>query len=462
MKILYLGMTALTLIVLARLDEKPAQATPPTTHIAPVADAALEAKWQWAFNQAKLLHQPRFLAVYAFHTQLQENLLVWGGGSMHFSSWSRPSHERTLRTVLTEAGQTEYAAQLPDQNHHLALVWEFRSQPDGNPELVSVHANDMLLPVSLVELPVYWLGETDSAASMAHIVAAYEQADSFSARRRLISVAGLHREASVVPFLEKVLDSETHHDLRGEAVEALTWQPDDRALQRILTSARQDNSLNVREQAICALGERGGEPARDLLLELLREDGNRRVRAQAANSLARWEEKRVVEALTLALWKDPSEDVREQALDALTDDGRNPELLRRVAETHQDLDLRGRAICNLADQQGLAALPLIKGALRGAPEEVMCEAVQALESLPEEQAVPALRDVITNHRNREVRVHAIGTLSNFPTPAVLELLTKLVESPDEEEREQALDVLSEWPDDNGRKTLTTLLKKART
>ncbi len=461
MKMLYLGMSLLTLFVLTRVNETPTQPNPPTTHIAPVADAALEEKWQWAFNQAKLLHQPRFLAVYAFHTQLQENRILWSGGNMYFIHSGNAGGDRTLRSVLAAAGEHEYAAKLPDQNRHLALVWEYRARPDGSPELISVYPNDMILPVSLDAYPVYWLGETNSSASLAHVLTAYKQTNDFRAQRRLIDVAGLHREPSAVPFLERVLTTETNHDLRGEAIEALVWQPGDRPLELLLGTARKDSALDVRECAFAALGERGGDQARNLLLDVLKSETNRRLRAEAACNLAAWHDKQVSEALMLALWKDPSEDVREQALEALTDDDRNPDLLERVVATHSDPDLRGHAVARLAQMRGPAALPLIEKLLRDAPEELMCEAIQALEELPEEQALPMLRQVITNHRNHEVRVHAISILGNFPTPAVLEMLTKLVDSTDEEVREQALDVLSDWPDDNGRKTLTTLLKKYR-
>jgi HEAT repeat protein len=166
-----------------------------------------------------------------------------------------------------------------------------------------------------------------------------------------------------------------------------------------LAAALQDESLKVRQSAVRAL-ERIGRPAiKELTAALTHKDSY--VRQQAAEAFVRYKEPTSVPALIVAS-KDSELKVRRYSLWALAKTGDARAVDAFIAALGEaDDELQWRAEEGLV-RVGPPAVPALLAALKHEQEKVRLLVIKVLGKLGDEQALPALRQIVADrHNSRE-------------------------------------------------------------
>lgn len=113
--------------------------------------------------------------------------------------------------------------------------------------------------------------------------------------------------------LERLLESGVEGEVRSEIAFALAESPVPEALDALLDLAREDPDLEVREQALFWLGQKGGERAERLLLETVK--GSSSLREEAIFALSELPDGRGVDLLLeIARSRDLPREARKEAI----------------------------------------------------------------------------------------------------------------------------------------------------
>jgi HEAT repeat protein len=253
-----------------------------------------------------------------------------------------------------------------------------------------------------------------------------------------------------VPALNDLVSQSADPAVRRQAAEAFGAQPAERALPAIERLIATSNEDDVLSEAIEALGELDGPGALPLLLQTATTHPRRRAQQEAVETLGDIEEPGVVDALTRIAWEHQDVTIEREAVETLgdrEDDAAAMTALERIAREHDreevqaeaietigdlsakslhpvilELALSGRsprirraalesigeAVARIGDAQALdGAQQTIERAIFEDPDPgVRVDALDALDELPGERALRALRDVIARHPDARVRREA--------------------------------------------------------
>jgi beta-lactamase regulating signal transducer with metallopeptidase domain/HEAT repeat protein len=343
----------------------------------------------------------------------------------------------------------------------------------GAPRLTRVHVSTVPLPIDLAGLSVFWLGDADTVHSLEHVDGLYARASTADLKKDLVGVVSLHDDSPrVVAWLERRLAGSEADDIRADAAEGLARHPIQASLRALDRTARADRSTRVREEAAEALGDLKMPEATSTLINLVGTIEDIEVRREAVEALGAREvqpeaagtQSDPVGALARVAADDRDRGVQREAIEALGDtlDARALEHVRRLAQTHADVELRREAMETLVEH--LAASEAI-AALRQAIEsdqdvDMKRDAVERLAEVADARARDALVEVARSHKDVEVRAEAVESLADaLSAPDTAKILADIVRQDLEERvRKEALEALADLTGGQG---IAALIEIAR-
>jgi HEAT repeat protein len=369
----------------------------------------------------------------------------------------------------------------------------------GSPRLSRVHASTMPLPFDAHGRPIFWIGGSDTASSVALVDGLYAAASTEKEKKDLVNVAGLHDDSpTVVAWLEKRVQGSDPDEVRAEAVEAIAWHPIPASLAALERAARQDrvsrvrqeaaealgdlkmpeaapvliaiakaiDDREVRREAIEALGERPEMPARDALVSIVKDDADVDMQREAVETLGDYQDGRGVAALQDILRTHPSPDVRREAIETLADRAKPAEaltMLRDVMQRDTDNSVRREAVERIADiDDGAARALLIEIARTHASEDLRAEAAESLADvkMPSADVVQALKQIAMSDSALHVRSEAVEALGDLPDGQGLDALVDIArEHTDRDTRKKAIETLGDSEHPKARQILQRILAK---
>jgi HEAT repeat protein len=259
-----------------------------------------------------------------------------------------------------------------------------------------------------------------------------------------------------IPALSDLVNQSTDPAVRTEAAEAFADQPADRAIpaiEAVLTTSREDDVLG---EAIEALGDLGGAAVLPLLLRTADTHPNQRARMEAVETLGEVDDAAAVDALTRIAWEHRDLDVQREAVETLgdrRDDAAALAALERIAREHPGDEVQAEAIETLADREEQSLHPLIlELALSGRSARVRREALDSIGDAIEKSGDAALLDraqqtierAIFDDPDPAVRVDALDALDKLPNErALLALRDVIARHPDTRVRREADELVRE-------------------
>jgi HEAT repeat protein/beta-lactamase regulating signal transducer with metallopeptidase domain len=271
-----------------------------------------------------------------------------------------------------------------------------------------------------------------------------------SVRAEAAETIGEVQTPQSIPALTDLVSQSVDPAVRREAAEAFANQPADRAIpaiEAVLATSREDDVLG---EAIEALGELGDAAVLPLLLRTVDTHPNRQAQQEAVETLGDLDDAGAVEALTRIAWDHRDVAIQREAVETLgdrQDDAAALTALERIARQHDREEVQAEAIETLADRPGQLLHPVIlelaqtgrtatirrealdsiadavekitdaqlldraqqaiERAIFDDPDPgVRIDALDALDKLPDERALRALRDVVARHPDARVRREA--------------------------------------------------------
>lgn len=190
----------------------------------------------------------------------------------------------------------------------------------------------------------------------------------------------------------------------------------------------------TRRQINFALGQNQSSAAAARLVMIAREDPSERQRADALFWMARSYPDSATPLLMETVSHAQSRRLLEAALQGLSELNTTQAVhsLQNIALTHQDFDVRGKAMFWLAQGHPSEALSLLTKLLdEELPKALMEPAVFALSQVPAPASTKALLELATNHsRPRAVRRQALFWLAQSDDPQAADALVSMLQEHD--------------------------------
>jgi len=258
-----------------------------------------------------------------------------------------------------------------------------------------------------------------------------------------------------IPALTALVSESTDPAVRHEAAEAFAEQPAARALPALEAVIASNEYEDVVTEAVEALGELNDPAALPVLLKIANTHPNPQAQEEAVETIGEIDAPGVVDALTRIAWEHHDVNVQKEAVETLGDrheDAGAMAALERIAQQHERDEVQAEAIETIADHAEPSLHPVIlelaatgrsarirrealesigdsvekigdatvldraqqviERAIFDDPDRaVQIEALDALDKLPDERALRALRDVIARHPDARVRKEAAEHVS---------------------------------------------------
>ena len=395
----------------------------------PDAAAVLDARWNWAVEQARAGDLERFWVAYAI-TPTDSTTPVFVG---HLGDAGLRGHGMTITGRITHYGRPEHDEhdneddeggwQFPGRRldvaappQAVALLFQLVRR-DRKLDVAHAHVASLIYPVELDGEPYFWLGAAGDAESVARVRALEADARDRDARTDWVGALGSHASSDLVlPPLLAIVRDDRDDEVRAQAVEWAARHPRAEALQVLARAARQDRSAGVRREAAESVSEMQVAGAADTTVALARTLRDPDARREAVEGLGARRDAASLAALIELAGDDGDADVRREAVETL---GERAEpaaraALRDIARQSHDLDAQREAIETLAD-------------------------------LPDGSGVREVRELAENHASADVRRTAVEALGHrLKAGDVAPILRRLaVEDPDPDVRREAVETLGE-------------------
>jgi HEAT repeat protein len=221
-----------------------------------------------------------------------------------------------------------------------------------------------------------------------------------------------------IPALTDLVSQSTDPEVRREAAEAFASQPAERALPAIEQVIATNEHEDVVSEAVEAIGEMDAPGAVAVLTRLVWEHRNVAVQREAVETLGDLhEDAAAITALERIARDHPGEEVQAEAIETLTDQSEqslHPLILELAASgrsakiRREALDSIGDAIEKISDAPSLdrAQQAIVRAIFDDPDRAVQVDALDALDHLPDDRALRALRDVVARHPDARVRREA--------------------------------------------------------
>ncbi len=424
-------------LFLTALDSAAAP-NPRTTHHPEMTTAAFAERWSWAEQRLKTERRGGWIG-YAVDFWMEPDSYLFASGGV----WIRDGRRVSRRSqLLRDQLGVDLATLRPPEAINSAQPGEERRtiavliRIDGQQRLIDVDMVDLELAADLEGQPLTWIGVASTEESLRVITNLWpsgskqeglrSRAEQLESKEDVIEAVGFHDRPEAVDFLDRILNSQEHDSLRAEAAESLADQTADRALQLLISTARDDRSEHVRQEAVETLGEIRVDGAEEALVELARYGQGRHLRAEAVETLGDLATPSALAALRDILWHDDDTHVQQEALETLAD------------HHHDEIDD--------------STLDFLIHVARDHPKSsVRQEAVEALADLAADKVVGELEDLATHDTDFGVREEALDALAELAGGVGIPALVKVARThPELRLREEALDALADAGEDHPR------------
>lgn len=301
------------------------------------------------------------------------------------------------------------------------------------PRIVRLSMRSPGLGIDLQGRPVYWLGRVSAEESLAWAQSVFQNAgQDAQLREGALELVGHHPLPQARALLMNVATENDNPEVRVEAVEELANHPVDQAVDLLADLAATDRDPNVRQEATETLGEMASARAGEALRSLISNAGDIEIRREALEALTdqavMQQSDTILAAVLLEMaLNDPDPDLRLEAVEGMEE--LFPEvavpLLRQVIARSTDRAVRLEVVQTLGEIGTLAALSALDELLDETDTEVALEVVDAISEMPPEFSEPRLARIVRTHPNVEVRYEALEYLGEGGGELAGEVLIEL-------------------------------------
>ncbi len=419
----------------------------------------LDDAWQWA--QVELLQQDSAWIAYSFTSRIDERLSVrFSSRDDNYIEWNRAGSQRWgnhwyynngggWRNQHTLAGLRagiNSAQQDFEVSKELLLLMR-----TDNQQVEEIHLVALDTLINWQALPVYWLGEFAEEESFRHLLGLLGQYSEQALQRTLVRAVGMHNSFDRDSALISIFDNTEFASIQPATLEALAIRKSDSANDKLVEVATDQNADVIsRRIAISALSRYPGTTNVSLLSELSALGNPQAIRREAVESLSLIPGEASLRVLQELVARDDNRAVVMEALVGLARYPDQYETVAELAESHADAEMRETAMELAAHMNDSRAFSLLERIFNNDPSmDLREEALQAMDAVPEAQAVPFLLEVANNVSSYEedLRAEAVDTLAEFSPELVISDLNRLAWSDSSEDvRENAVKALADLID----------------
>lgn len=270
----------------------------------------------------------------------------------------------------------------------------------------------------------------DEASAVSFLIRVTETEPDRELRREAIDGLGESRDPASLKALEKLInDPDTDSDLQEEAVDAISEKDPAVAAPLLMKIAKTHKSIKVRKEAIAHLSEIRGHLS--FLADVARDESeNLDLRKEAIDAIGESKDAEAVKMLQTLYAEITSREVRREILDAIGE-GHDKEaainFLLKVARSDEDPEIRQEALSGLGemnDDRAVNALSDLYGSERN--EELKEEIIEALGESNTKSAFRNLIEVAKSDPSPRMRRKAIEMLAESDNPEAAEFLEKII------------------------------------
>ncbi len=428
----------------------------------PASISSLAQAWEWGLEEVN--NQSNAWIAFGYTVELDEKLEV-GLSSRHddFIEWNRPSRGRwggrwSGEWYNIDSGgwrnrhslaslQANVSTPQDDYTVQQRVLFLARYEDNAIAELRVIEEDAL---INWFDLPVYWLGDVSQQESFTHQQSMLSPLSTDAIQRTIVRSLGLHNIANRDDVIIAIANDESRPALRFAAIESIAFQKSDSVAEYLADIAQDENEvLGARKIAISALSRYNSTSNLRLLSELSNRMNPQGVRQEAIASLSLIPGETSNEVLRELATVDDDRHIVMAALAGLSRRPSEYDTVADVAENHRDEEIRETALELAAYMDGRRAFSLLQRLFERDPsEDVREEALQAMDEVPAELAVPFLLELTGNELVEEdYRAEAVDTLAEFDASMVLTDLNRLAWSDSNEEvRENAVRGLADLDD----------------
>ncbi len=340
----------------------------------PDATKSLDARWQWARQEASSRKLDGYWVGYSFQREMERNSMI---GSYYSDRLrNRPSLAELI------AGKTFNEIRPWEANPDAQTVGPSSSEEDSHGGTyrreiaILVHfsrdgadhvrTTNLFPQCNLDEAPLLWLEGSEVNESVSLLSTIYSGSESSKLKKGVLEAVGLHDSPSSFAFLQKVLSGDDSPSIRGEAAFWIGQSSSRPGVVELLkSSALSDRSAEVRKKSIFALSQLRSDAATDALISVAHSQDDRSTRKEAIFWLGQKASLKAVETLK-NLTDDEDADIEKSAFFALTQASGNEGVaeVAKIARSHKNPSVRKQAIYWLGQSDDPRAVDALIDILR--------------------------------------------------------------------------------------------------
>jgi HEAT repeat protein len=277
-----------------------------------------------------------------------------------------------------------------------------------------------------------WLGLTSSEESIALLRNFYEKDQRIKFKEEFLSAVGVHRSpALVVPFLQKVLNSNAAEDLRAKAAFWLGTQNDPSALKVLVATLPNESSEDVIQDGLVGMTEMTLPEAMTQIKEWTKKSYSRNLREGAIFWLGQKEAPGTLPLLEKIAMEETDQEIVEKAIFSMSEMEKTPgvtDTLVRIAHKQPTREGRKQAIFWLSQNYTEKIASTLKDfATKDPDHEVRKHAVFALSELEGGEGIPELIKIAKTDKDPEIRKQAIFWLGESDDERAHEALLQIIQ-----------------------------------
>ncbi|HKY03787.1 MAG TPA: HEAT repeat domain-containing protein [Blastocatellia bacterium] len=346
----------------------------------------LRAKIDAAQRQARSASQQKFWTAYAFDVRPGVAVDYYGEGRTF------RGHTTNDSGVSISIGETD-GVRIETRNVGVFLLHDAASAGISRIEVYNLDR-----PREYSGYPVYWLGRASNQESLELLRGLTQSGQANRNAERATMAIGLHDDPRVGGLLKELVQNSQVEKVRTSAVFWLGQFGDESPYLADLARNEQE-SIELRKQAVFALGISKDTSAFQHLQSIYRDSTNREVKKQ------------IIFAASISQAKNEPVD-----------------FLIKVAGSDSDREVRKQALFWLGQKAGQRSLDALSDAVSAddGDTEVQKQAVFAISQRPRDEAVPLLIKIARNHPKKEVRKQAMFWLGQTGDERALEFFKEIL------------------------------------
>jgi HEAT repeat protein len=295
----------------------------------------------------------------------------------------------------------------------------------GNSQVIEQGVRDSDDEIRLAALQSLFESRPERAVAMAAEILKAESGSSRLLKEGAVSLLGDSETAEAIPLLLQVVRNDTDMRVRRQAAEALGDIEDSSVIEPLKSVALQSTDVGVARAAINGLEEQGSL-ARKALVEIAQSGASVEVRAEAIEALGEIEGDPAVVDDLVALMAMARELSVQQAVIGALGEVELPQAetaLAEIARTSPNAEVRREAVDALSEYETESAGEKLAALYDSEKDEsVKEEIIGALEETESKAAMRKLGQIAAKETSAQLRRRAISALEEFNDPEAARLI----------------------------------------